>query len=350
MDSSLNPMSILTKFLNKSISLPFLGNTWISAFCADLAEAARTESYIETLGNKADTLHKYISLSDERSLKRAYEYQIRSVIKHLNLKDVELAIDTKKDLFYGKHAGLHARNIKCEHGAEQAWEYVVVSIVRPLRLPLMAVPYYQGADLASLSIELLEYARSLPINITKVLFDRGFHNAHLIDYLESAKTKKPLPYLILVRRDEAIKKYIEQTTAKIGVFQHQFSYSKYKSKWSPKTTIVVCKEAGTNKKGEPYDMVFATNLKPSFNLVKEYKNRWNIETGFRVMEEGKIMTKSNNTLIRLFYFVLRALFTAIWLLQKTFIQYYPFKRYLRVIEHMLRQSEVHKPPSVELCC
>ena len=334
-------MSILTSFLHKSISLPSLGKTWVSALCADLAEAARTESYIETLGNKADTLHKYIGLSEQRCLKRSYEIQIRMIYKKLQLARVELAIDTKKDLYYGKHAGLHARNIKCENGADQAWEYVVVSIVRPVRIPLMALPYYQGADLAELTIELLRYSLSLPLKISAVYFDRGFYNAHLIDFMESVNG---LPYVILVRRDKAIDRYITQTKGSIGVHRHQFKYTKEKSNWKPSTTIVVCKNAGKNKKDEPYDMVFATNLKPSTKLIMDYKRRWNIETGFRVMEEGKIMTKSNNPLTRLFYFLLRALLTTIWLVQKTIVSPCTYKGYLRIIEHKLRQV-VLKPPS-----
>lgn len=330
-----------------SISLPSLGNTWKNALCADLAESARTESYIETISNKSDTIHKYADLSDTILLKRSYETQIRSAIKKLKLKDVELAVDTKKDLYYGKDAGLNVRNIKCEHGAEQAWEYVVISIVWPIRMPLMALHYWQGADLATLTIELLEFVQTLHINIKKILFDRGFYIAHLIDYLESRRQNKPLPYQILVRRDDAIKRYIAETDKKIGIFKHEFKYAKKKSTWKPKTTIVVCKEAGQNRKGEAYDMVFATNLKPSFSLVQKYKRRWNIETGFRIMEEGKVMSKSNKSVTRLFYFLLRALFTVIWLLQNSFKGHYTFKGYLRLIEKELRKLEVYKPPPIK---
>lgn len=343
-------MSYITSYLDKSISLPWLGKTWLSALCADLAEAARTESYVETISNKSDTLHKFTKYSDENALKRAFEIKIRRLLRRLNVRKVELAVDTKKDLFYGKEAGLNVRNIKAEHGAEQAWEYVVISIVWPIRMPLMAVRYWQGSDLAALTIELLEYARSLPIDIKGVLFDRGFYIAHLIDYLESKRGKNPLPYQILVPRDTAIKKYIGATETKIGVHRHEFKYSKQKSCWRPETTIVVCKDAGRNKKGELYDMVFATNMKPSFTLVKGYKKRWNIETGFRIMEEGKIMTKSNNPIVRLFYFLLRALFTALWLLQNIFREHYTFKRYLKEVEREFSAGIVVKPPSIKPMC
>lgn len=340
-------MSILKRFINKSISLFHLGNRWNSELCADIFESARTISYIETIGNKADTLNRYVKRSDFRVLKRAYEIQVTHFLHTLNIRRVELAIDGKKDLYYGVNGGLNVRQIPHEHGADEAWEYVVVSIIHPVKIPLMAHPYKQGDDLDTICIELLEYARSLPISITKVLFDRGFYHGHLIDYLESKKEKRPLPYLIFVPKNDAMKEYISQAKGTFGVFPHRMKYSKEKSTWEPETTIVVCKNVGKNKEGEPYDWVFATNLKPSFSLVMQYRRRWNIETGFRIMEEGKIKTKSNSPIVRFFYFIIRALLLMVWVLNSIIRSYMTFKRYLRIVEHRLRRELPQRPPPIE---
>lgn len=341
-------MSLLKSFIYKSISLLHMGNKWISELCANIFEAARTISYVETVGNKADTLHKYISYTDDMVLKRAYELQVRATIKKLKIRDVELAIDGKKDLYYGKNGSVNVRQIKHEHGADEAWEFITLSIVSPIRIPIMSIPYMQGDDTAKTCIELLEYAKSLPIMIRKVLFDRGFYIWHLMDYLESKKNCEPLPYLILVPQNDAIKEFIAKTEGNLGVFKHTADYSKEKSRWKPSTTIVVCKNAGKNKDGKPYDMVFATNLKPSRNLVFEYKKRRNIETGFRIMEEGKIKTKSNSRLVRFFYFLLRCLLTLIWTLNTFIRKHCTYKSYLRNVEYILRQDEVYKPPPVDM--
>ena len=341
-------MSIIKTFIDKSISLLHFGNPWMSGLCSDLFEAARTISYVENIGNKADTLHRYISWSDERALKHAYEIQVRESLKKIGIKDVELAIDGKQDLYYGKNGYLNVRQIKPEYGAEEAWEFITLSVVHPIRVSLMAIPYRQGDDIAKICIELLEYARSLPIKIRKVLFDRGFYIWHLIDYLESNKERKPLPYLIFVPQNDAIKEFIGMTKGSLGVFRHYGEYKKEKSKWKPSTTIVVCKDAGVNKEGKLYGMVFATNLKPSWSLVMEYKKRWNIETGFRVMEEGKIKTKSNKPLVRLFYFLLRCLLALAWVLNSCIRRHYTYKSYLRNVEYKLRREECYKPPPVEI--
>ena len=343
-------MSILSNYLDKNVAIFHLGRGWMSGLCADIAEAARTRSYLETTGNKADTMHRYASYLDENTIKRSYEQTIRYFLKKNNIKSVELAIDGKKDLYFGTGGKLNARGIKYENGTDLAWEYIVLSIVQPVNIPLMAVRYPQGADLTKCCIELLSYAKKLPIKIKNILFDRGFYIGQLIDYLENKNGGKPLPYLILVPQNQKIKYYITETKGKIGIFKHWFKYSKDKSTWKPDTTIVVCKDAGLNKKRKPYDMIFATNLKPSRCLIKQYKKRWNIETGFRIMEEGKIMTKTNNPIIRLFYFFLRCVLCLIWRYNNSKITCVRFKNFLRIFEYEIRGFLMVKLPSRKILC
>jgi len=339
-------MSILTTFLDKNVSFLHFSLKWRGGLCADIVEAGRTTSYVETLSSKADTLHRGVMQLDERTLKRSYELVVRESLRKLKLKNVELAIDGKKDLYYGKNK-LSSRGVKCERGTSQAWEYIVLSIVSPIKLPLMVVRYPQGADLTNCCIELLDYAKTLPFKINMVYFDRGFYIAKLIDYLNNTKGGSPLPYLIFAREDVAIKRYVEQTEH-LGVFEHTFKYPLKKSTWKPQTTIVVCKNAGQDKKGNWYSMSFATNQKPSRLLITKYKTRWNIETGFRIMEEAKIMTKSNNPLIRLFYFLLRCLLHLMWSLHNALQTQLVFKRYLRALEKLLDKIRPRKPPPVKL--
>jgi len=108
---------------------------------ATMVEAARTISYVETVSNKADTLHRYIKNTDERILKKAFEFNTRKAIARMGLGRVTLAIDTTKELYYGKHAGLNARRIKYDNGTDTAFEYIVLSVVEPRPLPLMALLY-----------------------------------------------------------------------------------------------------------------------------------------------------------------------------------------------------------------
>ena len=328
-------MSVVRFFLHKSILVSRLGGSWVSGLCAGLYEGARSLSYLESLSRVADTFHKYIKLSDEVCLKRGFEWVVKDGLKKLKLRDVELAVDTTKDLYYGREE-YYTRGVKYDRGADLAWEFVVISIVKPVNLPLMVLPYRTGDTLSTLVIELLKYVQTLRLSVKKIYFDRGFYDWHLIDYLESSK----LPYLIFVPKSSKIKDFIEQTEGKkLGVYEHQGRYPRDKTIWKPKTKIVVCKNVGQTRKGEWYDMCFATNLKPRYSLASEYRRRWNIETSFRVMKEAKIKTKSNHPLIRFFYFLLRALFMLVWtirqhLKEKKLI----FKIFLRKARHHWQQT------------
>src|SRR3989344_2786347 len=186
---------------------------------------------------------------------------------------------------------MNVRQKKFENGTDEAFSYVVLSVVKPNPLPLMALPYRQGDDLTTIVKELLEYAKSLSITIQCVLFDRGFYIGELIDYLSSERIK----YLIFVPQNKAMKRYISQTE-NIASFNHEMKYNKRKSLWKVQTRIDILKDSTRN-----YYWCFATNLRQSLYLISKYKQRWQIETDFRVHDEARIKTKSNDPIIRYFY-------------------------------------------------
>jgi len=67
-------MAIVKKFLNKCLSLLRLGHEWLNKLTTSLIEAARTNSYIETVSpSQADTIHKEIKNLDIKFLMKEYE-------------------------------------------------------------------------------------------------------------------------------------------------------------------------------------------------------------------------------------------------------------------------------------
>ncbi len=313
---------------NISQNLRVATNKIISA----IVEAARTISYVETVSNKADTLHRIIKNTDERILKKAFEFNTKRSIARMGLGEVTLAIDTTKELYYGKNGKLDVRQIKYENGTDEAFEYIVLSIVEPKPLPLMALPYKQGQDKATLCKELLDYAKSLKINIGCVLFDRGFYIGELIKYLSSANLK----YLIFVPQNEAMKRYISQTNS-LASFCHTIKWTKDFSSWKSQTKIVIIKSKYFNRKKNDWQdcyWCFATNLRQILYLISKYKQRWQIETDFRVHDEARIKTKSNESLIRYFYFLTSLILVANWQVNRIKYPNVCFKKYLKIVEEI----------------
>lgn len=335
-------MTIITRFIRKSLAVFRLGKRWFNQLLASLVEAGRTHSYVETVNpSQSDTFHKEIKLSDGRFLRRTFEQEVRKVIKLMRLTNVRVAVDATEEPYWGKN-GLYNTRTRVHEKSEESWQYVNLSIVSPKFIPLMSIPYRQLDDLDSITIELLEYLKTLPLRVKLVLFDRGFYHSHLIDYLENRRGGKPLPYLILVPKNPAMKEYIVQTQ-KIGVFEHQMCYTKHFSKWKPRTKIVICKGVGKTKNGKLIDWCFATNQRASLQLIQIYRKRWNIETGFRIQDEAQIKTKSSNPLIRYFYHLLSMLMVLAWRVNNHVKPYQVFKRFIKIVEKH-HENMVTKPP------
>ena len=102
---------------------------------------------------------------DETCLKRGFELVVRDGLKKLRLKDVELAVDTTKDLYYGGGIFFNTRRVKYDRGTDCVWEFVVISVVKPVSLPLMVLPYRMGDDLSRLVVELLNYVQTLRLKV-----------------------------------------------------------------------------------------------------------------------------------------------------------------------------------------
>jgi len=342
-------MSIISHFINKSLTVLRLGNSWFSRLIARIVEAGRTESYVETTSPpQSDTLHKEIKWSDTNILRREFEKAVRMALKVLRFGKVKVAVDCTEEPYWGKNGQYNTRTRVHEKSGE-SWQYVNLAIVEPRFIPLMSLPYRQIDDLDDLTIDLLKYLRTLPLRVELLLFDRGFYHWELIDYLNSRRGGKPWPYLILVPKNKAMKEYIKKTEGRLGVFTHEGYHSKKKTKWKIRTKIVIYKGIGKDKNGKPLDWCFATNQKASPNMVRIYRKRWNIETGFRIQDEATIKSKSSHPLIRYFYHLISMLIILMWRIHNQTEGHMVFKRFLKIIE-MRYMELVKKPPDRTICC
>lgn len=321
-------MANITSFLQKSFHS--LGSSIIlplNKIGYYLVKSAKSISYIETLGEHADSVHLWVKNSYEEDFKSAFEHSIRKAISKLHVSYARLAFDITHEPFYGKTRGLYIFDTpKEKHDGE--FRFITVCLItRNKQIPLMALPVRLGGVTAKLAIELLEYCQSLFKRIRLALFDRGFYIAELIDYLEAEKIK----YIILVPEKKGkIAEYVENTD-ELSKQRHQMKYSKDKSTWKPKTTIVVCKGI------DDFAWIFATNInfKTRAEYIWYYKRRWQIETNYRVEDEGRIKSKSTYYIIRYFYFLVSLLLHLLWIVNKNINYYAPFKKYLDIIEQKM---------------
>ncbi len=342
-------MGIIKKFIDKCLSLFRLGSEWLNKLTTSMVEAGRTESYVETVSpSQADTLHKEVKAIDAQTMAHEFEGIVRWSLPRLNLKGkhVKLGVDVTEDSTWTEYGAQNTRpsTHKGMHHI-QTWQYLNISIIEPFFVPLMSVPYRQTDNLDSLVIDLLKYVKTLPIIIDLVLFDRGFYHAYLIDFMENRRGKQPTPYLIFVKKTEAVKEYIYQTDY-FDWFIHAMEHSKDKSKWHPQTTLVVWKPDPIVHPDIAWP--FATNQEPTQKLMDAYPKRWNHETGFRVHDEGHVKSKSNHPLIRFFYHLLGMILVILWRIQSIRKEHVVFKRFLKAVEYKYRGLVLvpNQPPPI----
>lgn len=323
-------MKQINSFIQKSFA-PLKDSITLSLakFSYYLAKCAKANSYIETLGKHADSLHKYIKSSYIEDFKSSFELVVKKTIKQLKISNAKLAFDITHEPFYGKTRNIYVFDTPKDSKYGGEFRFISVCLInKGKQIPLMALPIRMGSITAKLVIDLMEYCKTLFKRIKFALFDRGFYIAELIDYLEANKIK----YLILVPEKKGrIKDYIENTRL-MNKFKHTMRYAKEKSTWKPSTKIVVCKDFIRD-----FYWIFATNI--TFNTrsdyILTYKRRWQIETNYRVEDEAKIKSKSTNFRIRYFYFLIGLLLHLLWIANKNINYYVQFKRYLDTIEQKL---------------
>jgi hypothetical protein len=322
-------MRQITSFLQKSfapllssIILPF---NKIGYF---LTKCAKSHSYVETLGDHADSLHGWIKRCYEEDFITGFKTQVQKAIKHLGVSSCRLAFDITPEPFYGKTRNFYLFNTPKEKKYVAEFRYISVCLLaRNKEIPLMAFPVSLSNTTAQLTIRLLEYCQTLFKKIRFAVFDRGFYIGELIDYLEA----KDIKYLILVPEKKGkIRDYVARTE-KLGKFIHQLTYLKDKGSWKPRTMIVVCKGI------HDFPWIFATNiyLRTRMEYILRYKRRWQIETNYRVEDEARIKSKSSNYLIRYFYFLVSLFFHLLWIVNKNIKYYVQFKKYLDIIEQKM---------------
>ena len=83
-------MAKIITFLKKAFGFRNVNMKLLAHF---LAKCAKSHSYVETLGNHADSLHDWIKTSYEIDLKQAFEKQVRYALKSLRIHHAQLAFD-----------------------------------------------------------------------------------------------------------------------------------------------------------------------------------------------------------------------------------------------------------------
>jgi len=326
-------MSSKTKKQCRAEVKKFLKNLSISEEYAEvILEASSHNTYIETISNKADSLHYHIAKGYVEYSNEEFYNLVEKKIKKLHLGAVDLIVDITSEKFYGKSTGLYLHNWTGKEGVEAKYHYLVAGILfRNKIYPFYVAILRIGTFKAELLGKICDLCNRLNLKVRLIKLDRGFYSGEVIDELEL----KGISYLIFAKKSSLFKCMLEATKKSV-IVKHEIKYKKDKNSHIAETNIALVKNVND------YDWCFATNLLIADvrKYVGLYRARWSIETMFRVHDEARIKSKSVNPLIRLFYFMISMLLLFLWNLNAK--KEYTFKRFVINLERMLKNVEVSR--------
>src|SRR3989344_4945094 len=311
-------LGILKHFINDSLGLDYERNK-ITGFelLNSIIDASAHNTYIETIGDKADTLYRRIKESPISMTTYAYLNYIKRLSTKLNLneKEVILAFDYTEEDFYGDVQGFDIHGWTKKDAITGHFKFITCSIISddiPEKIPLISIPIRLGHYKSSVILHCLTLIKDYIGKIKLILFDREFFNKDLMYEL----TKLNYPYLIFVPKHKDKKEilYPMKIDEQVAIYNN-FTINKNQSRYSGENILIFLKQIYDPKSEKNYDWVFATNVEEVLleNLVITYKKRWRIETQFRVQDEARIKCKSTEMKVRYFLFLFEQLLQTIWI-------------------------------------
>lgn len=320
-------------------------------YTLDLLEAAYANSYVETVGEHADSLHMAVKATHPERVIDAYLARAARVgARHeLAEKTVVLAFDHTTEDFYGRLESPYLHTWTGEDAVTGKWKFLTAAIVnhrasepKAPRVPILSIPTPVGTTTAREVEFMIRRVRPLVAGIALTLFDRGFYHLELMRRLDQ---DLKIPYLIFSPKTElTAREFAAMTDGERKTIVHEYRVRKDKTQVDGQTTLAFLKQIYSKRLDKHLDWVFATNQE-SIDLSKvipDYMSRWGIETGFRVQDEAHVKSRSTEPIVRYFHFAFEQALQFSWgALYKPEAPYKGFLKQL-VETSRTRVDHVHK--------
>ncbi len=284
----------------------------------DIENAAQKLRAMGLHSPSPDVVHHRIGELSETEVialfQHLFEEQLaRRKVRRLLRKGVDIAIDLHERRTWSKAKSLYICPSGLHEGTKTAYRTVTLEVVVPgKRLTLACLPLTALANRPKIILELLlKISRHTTIN--RVLMDRGFFGARLLDDL----TLSGFTWLMPVPRSESIKKHLSAIKG-LSWWTGDWTIHESGGKRSATFTLVVMDTPRKKRqRTEEKRLLLGTNRpvgeKDLLPLAREYDGRWGIETGYRIQENDfEIHTKTRLPSSRLFLWLFQFAMYELW--------------------------------------
>jgi putative transposase len=219
-------------------------------------------------------------------------------------RTVDVAIDYTEHPYYGDYQDEMVARTRHQKGTSSCFRYATINIVsKRARFTLMALPVRDGDRKEHIVRDLITFAKSR-LKIRYIYLDRGFYSVSVLNLLKYFGMK----FIIPARRTPTMKRAIDRFRND-GVVSYTMTGTDRRKTFL--RLAVVINDDGTK-------FGFITNMNAEDEDAKRisilYKQRWGIETSYRMKNVFRAKTTSKNYVIRLFYFMYSVLLYNLWII------------------------------------
>ncbi len=319
-------INLLRTKIYKKLRLSISGNSVFKYpdFIDELIYIALTQDFAENgsklanqfLGRKmpnADTLFYHLKkFQDWKLLEKTFAIEILDyLIKIARAKGiisdrkVDVAIDETEWFYYGDRDTPKIVGKKPERGTTWCFKFITIDVINSRnRFTLCALPVLMDDEneRTDLVIDLIEFAKQR-LHVRRLLADRGFLSSGVINSMNRLNIGIIIPTkenLNMIKNSNNEKAPFIKTNQLMG---------------NCRVNLIVIERDGKRQGFVTNIPLKTSEIALGEALAEFYRNRWQIETGYRVKEyafRGK--TCSKNYVIRYFYFMLSVILYDCWVL------------------------------------
>lgn len=247
----------------------------------------------------------------EEAFKIVLSQQLKKFQKKKKLKKIIVAIDKTLKPRYDKRYGSELIKSKSKNGTSKFEAYITIQCVnKGCRLTLAVLPF--GAfDLTADSVrKLVQICDENNIKIKRILMDREFFSVDVFNALTELRKNYMTPCRNTHNVVSALNEVDQGVREKISEMklENQYLSANY-------IMITVKRLKPKNKDSqEPKEKYIGFAVNTNTKSVAKYRKRWGIETGYRMIEDLRMKTRSKNPAARTLCFMASVLLFNQWVL------------------------------------
>jgi hypothetical protein len=215
---------------------------------------------------------------------------------------------------------------KKQSGTHTFHRIISSDIVEEMKFTIDFEPVFRDVDQGKLTLTLVENVQKM-IDIKAVLFDRGFFKTSTINLLQ----ERYIPFIIRAIRTKQVNRFLQmfkRSRRAWAVYDYEINKTAHdcrdRKRIRVKTTLVIVDSSKVEGlPAEKYDeedryFLYVTNLpvksqEIAFQLARDFRKRWQIETGYKTKKQFRGKTCSLSYAVRLFFVLLSFVLYNLWI-------------------------------------